>query len=79
MILIQTIISIISKIAISKSELTSGQCDQQMRMVQSKYISEEILDSRTGITNGDPFLASYLNSSRFVIDSDTNCAKACFK
>ena len=62
-----------------KSELTSGQCDRHMRLVNAKYIGDETLDPNAGISNGEPFLNRYLNKTRFVHDIELNCAKACFK
>ena len=69
----------IAKLCHAKSELTSGQCDRHMRLVNAKYIADETLATNAGISNGEPFLNLYLNKTRFVHDIELNCAKACFK
>ena len=62
-----------------KSEVTSGKCDRHNRLVNAKYIADETLDTKAGISNGEPFLNLYLNQTRFVQEVEPNCAKACFK
>ena len=81
MMLIQILLIFISKylVEIVKSESTSGICKGKMQMVKSKNIAEEILETRVGITNGEPFLTDYLNKTRFVLDVHLNCPTACFR
>ena len=68
-----------AKLCHAKSELTSGHCDRHMRLVNAKYIADETLSTKVGISNGEPILNHYLNQTRFVQEIEPNCAKACFK
>ena len=77
MMLFQIMIIFISKWPLAES--TTGICKGKMQMVKSKNIGEERLVTRVGITNGEPFLADYLNQTRFVLDAHINCAIACFR
>ena len=63
----------------SESEFTTGMCNSHMRMVNSLYIFDEDTENSFGIINGEPFLNEYLNDTRFVASSQSNCADACFK
>ena len=79
MMLIQIVIVLISNLEFSEGVSSTGICQGKMQMVKSKNIGEERLVTRVGITNGEPFLADYLNQTRFALDAHVNCAIACFR
>ena len=80
MMLIQIILVLISNLEfLNAFSTTTGICKGKMRMIKSKNIAEEILETRVGITNGEPFLAEYLNQTLFVLDAHINCPNACFR
>ena len=80
MMLIQILLVLISELEFLKAlSITTGICKGKMRMVKSKNIADEILETRAGITNGEPFLAEYLNQTVFVLDAHINCPNACFR
>ena len=69
----------IYNLANSISESNATKCRNDIRLVNAKYIFEESLNTRVGITNGEPFLNDFLGHPRFVVQAEGHCVNECLR